>query len=48
VRHFIRNYLSNHPELVESRKAEYRKEQQVRFLSFMIIATMVLIALVFF
>lgn len=48
VRHFIRHYLSNHPELVETRKAEYRKDQRACFLSFMIIATMVLIALVFF
>jgi hypothetical protein len=48
VRHFTRSYLSRHPEIIVTREAEYRKDQRIRHLSFLIIATMVLIALVFF
>ena len=48
VRHFTRRYLNRHPEIIMTRKAEYRKDQRARHLSFLIIATMVLIALVFF
>ncbi len=48
VRHFTRSYLNNHPQLIATREAEYRKDQRARFMSFLIIATMVLIALVFY
>jgi hypothetical protein len=48
VRHFTRNYLTSHPQLIATREAEYRKDQRARLLSFMVIATMVVIALVFY
>ncbi len=48
VRHFARQYLSDHPEFLAARNATQRKQKRAEYLSFLLILIMVLVALTLF